>query len=72
LGLALLVAATSWAGSALADDFAPPVWRGGPRATTQGWEFLTPQNPLTPDDTDVPTVIGNGGTNGPAARQGFL
>ena len=49
------------AGSALADDFAPPAWRGGALSTTQGWDFLTPQDPLQPDDPNVPLVIGNGG-----------
>ena len=47
--------------SAWADDFAPPAWRGGRLSTTQGWDFLTFQDPYQPDDPNVPLVIGNGG-----------
>jgi hypothetical protein len=58
----------SWA---LADDFAPPAWRGGVLSTTQGWEFLTSQDPLQPDDPNVPLVIGDGG-GVPLAQTGAM
>lgn len=45
---------------ALADDFAPPSWRGDPLSTLYAWEFATNANPLDPDGSP-PMVAGDYG-----------
>ena len=64
-----LAAIVSLVSTTLADDFAPPPWRGGPNYTIQGWEFLDAGDPIpappggfskVADDPGVPQVWGNG------------
>ncbi|MEX2169188.1 MAG: PEP-CTERM sorting domain-containing protein [Pirellulales bacterium] len=62
-----LAATVSPFSSALADDFAPPPWRGGPNDTLQGWEFLDAGNQVSTggyakvaDDPNVAQRWGNG------------
>jgi hypothetical protein len=60
---ALFATAMSAAPSS-ADDLFPPPWRGGPLTTVAEWDFSTDtglNNPLAPDGTSVPTVVGDGG-----------
>jgi hypothetical protein len=60
LVLATVAMATA---QAMADDFAPPAWRGSsaPYQTLQAWDFLTSANPVQPDDPTIAPIVGDGG-----------
>jgi len=61
-GMVLLCMLWAMAGTATAHDFNPPPWRDltHPFSTLQGWDFLTPANPATPDHPGLPLVVGDG------------
>jgi hypothetical protein len=54
-----VVVGTCAASAALADDIAPPTWRGDPGSTFQEWDFLTNANPASPEPGTLSNPYGS-------------